>query len=647
MLAKLCKDLKVYTLGYLTIPEKWQLIEKAVESAEMDFFWWLVEYDLDLKNNYGDTLLIWALDKKYISLAEGLIQKVNVNVRGRSNDTALMVAAEGPAKRRLEIVRMLLDHGADPNMVNDNGDTAMMFAIHSSCTDVALYLMTHCDIYIRDKKGETALSHALKFDKKGTISLALLEYKHNMNETGSSEMSLLGYAAQSSCYKVVKKLIHLGADPNIPCLHPRCKSSYTSALVLSVQRGEYDIFLAICNSGAELDATDHYGANSLIIAAEKGRMDMVTELINRGADLDTAPSHLSNPLLCAIEKGHTDIALYLIEKGAKPIGIHTAVKYNRTEILLALLANGADINTLGMRNQTPLFTAARFDCYDSFCALIDNGADLNYREPKFGSTVLMWEMYSCRSHTHKYILTLIDRGADLDVIDKKGCSTLSIALFKCACRKDGSFNHILKALVMKGINVNCTNEYGDSALIYALINGLVVIEDLLSNSRLDVNVVDKWSNATALIIAARKGLSKIVDLLIQRGANLDIQDSEGKTALMEAAMKGNSSICLALISSGSNISLTEKHDNKTALMLAEEKGHADVVEILRIAEQKLLGDKNKYSGMKQLVMSFHRMCSFKNIQWFIKEIGGVLLSLIAGQVLLLLVIIVSMVVCPP
>jgi hypothetical protein len=79
--------------------------------------------------------------------------------------------------------------------------------------------------------------HALKFDKREQVSLKLLECKYNVNETGSSEMSLLGYAVQFSCSKVVKKLLDLGADPNFACCLYTYSRECTPILLMSVDRG--------------------------------------------------------------------------------------------------------------------------------------------------------------------------------------------------------------------------------------------------------------------------------------------------------------------------------------------------------------------------------------------------------------------------
>ena len=57
---------------------------------------------------------------------------------------------------------------------------------------------------------------------------------------------------------------------------------------------------------------------------------------------------------------------------------------------------------------------------------------------------------------------------------------------------------------------------------------------IIDNPDIDINEVNLSTN-TALIIAAMNGIPKIVKKLIEKGANLDIQNREGFTALIAAA----------------------------------------------------------------------------------------------------------------
>jgi len=97
---------------------------------------------------------------------------------------------------------------------------------------------------------------------------------------------------------------------------------------------------------------------------------------------------------------------------------------------------------------------------------------------------------------------------------------------------------------------------------------------------LDVQLEDDW---TALMLTSSKGHKDIVQLLIDNGAILDVQKKDGYTALMLASSKGHKDIVKLLIDKGAKLDLQEK-DGSTALMLASIKGDKDIVQLLTGAE---------------------------------------------------------------
>jgi hypothetical protein len=84
----------------------------------------------------------------------------------------------------------------------------------------------------------------------------------------------------------------------------------------------------------------------------------------------------------------------------------------------------------------------------------------------------------------------------------------------------------------------------------------------------------------ALMIAAKSGNDEMVEILLNKGANIDAINEEGQNALMFAANSGNVNSVEILLNKGANINAVTNNDRTTALMIAAEKGHRGVVIIL-------------------------------------------------------------------
>ena len=90
---------------------------------------------IDAKDGNGRTALMYASSGPFAETVELLLQQgAGVNVQGTLEGfTPLMTAA---AEGLLDIVRLLLVHGADRNLEDQDGDTALSFAKRNGHTEV-------------------------------------------------------------------------------------------------------------------------------------------------------------------------------------------------------------------------------------------------------------------------------------------------------------------------------------------------------------------------------------------------------------------------------------------------------------------------------------------------------------------------------
>lgn len=96
----------------------------------------------------------------------------------------------------------------------------------------------------------------------------------------------------------------------------------------------------------------------------------------------------------------------------------------------------------------------------------------------------------------------------------------------------------------------------------------------------DINVNERAEAGwTSLLYASAQGYPRIVQLLLDAGANPDIGNIHGITPLMYGARYGNIDVCRILLENGANTDLQDMY-GITALMVATSLGHADVVDML-------------------------------------------------------------------
>ena len=108
---------------------------------------------------------------------------------------------------------------------------------------------------------------------------------------------------------------------------------------------------------------------------------------------------------------------------------------------------------------------------------------------------------------------------------------------------------------------------------------------LLSNGMVDVNRVQPHIHfhvsygSTPLWVAAKRGHSHVVKLLLERGAEFDKPDGFGITPLHRASYSGHKDVVKVLLDAGADIDKTDGH-GRTPLQIAEYEGYSDLLEVL-------------------------------------------------------------------
>ena len=156
-----------------------------------------------------------------------------------------------------------------------------------------------------------------------------------------------------------------------------------------------------------------------------------------------------------------------------------------------------------------------------------------------------------------------------------------------------------EALVVSDANVNARDAFGNSALMYAAGGGHAAMVEMLLASGADVGAKNH-NGLAGLDLASSRGHTAVAALLrnarffhaaldgdvgllselLDAGADVNAQHTDGWTAMMTAALCNRPEVVAALLRRGADANL-QNDAGWTALLIAERKGHARVAALLR------------------------------------------------------------------
>ena len=232
---------------------------------------------------------------------------------------------------RREMARLLVEHGADPNAMVESSGTPMMAA--RKIPELFQLLLAHGG---DDQPGDEQRLERLIEDGDLVEVERLLQRRPDLirNPHAFWGEGILTDSASRSNRAMADLLLRLGARvPTVTKWGPYYYFKHYEMAAYLLERGmdanhmnwhrftvlhhvsaEGDVAKArlLLDHGAAIDAIDEeYRSTPLGIAARWGRLDVVTLLLARGANPDASGAPWSTPLAWARRKGHVDVAAYV------------------------------------------------------------------------------------------------------------------------------------------------------------------------------------------------------------------------------------------------------------------------------------------------------------------------------------------------
>lgn len=389
-----------------------------------------------------------------------------------------------------DVLKVLLDEGADPNI--EGG------AYH------------------------TALQAACARGLEGIVG-SLLEKGSKVNIYGGFYGSALIAACYSGSSAIVSKLIekgsdinYVGGDKHVAPLHVACvaeddyiQEQYKgdeigSALYTAYSHGKKDLMQLLLENGANPnlerggdDPDSHWIRTPL---QTSGTIFTTTLLLDYGAAINTQSGYCGTAL-------HSAILL------RKEPGL---AKY--------LITRGADVNLSHWNHGTPLALACATGSWGNVKLLLENGALLNQYD-MFGRSPLQIAISRSRWNIFDRLIELDD---DPLHVDKRGCTALHYAAGK---RNDDVVRRILKCQP----DINSVDSNGWSALHWAASSShgsSRIVKTLLQNG-IDENLKDKQGRTAMSLAKAFMKYEEIDVLSTEKSALSNFADVEDRKGLKQ------------------------------------------------------------------------------------------------------------------
>ena len=545
----------------------------------------LSEEVVNFKNNGGNTPLMMACQKPKDADAEALVKMLlnlrpvlNLNHQSRTGNTALHYACKDQGLPAT--VSLLLDAGADFQIKNADGHLP---------SDLA-----------KDRRIVQALKHYLDLRLEAQRRAAIAEIGVVLYE-----------AVAAGDAKKVQTLINRDPPEETYSYYPEPMDQNQPPLRLAVDRNFIEIVRMLVAAGADGKQADRLGRTPTIhLCAQKRVPSYPTTKLSR--DTETVRWNLLNALLdgplthleCRDKNGETafhhasnnayyDDMKLLVDVGADvnarqispyPYRGYPNQRANHGDTALIVATRKgdfatvkvliedckADVNLHGAEDMTALMWAAWHDRKELIGYLFSKGANLN-AQSYFGQTALMWTMEHMRIETAMFLLDLGHEPPE------PAPPAVAVAATKPDQGKGGKGGKQQQQPGKGGKGGK--GGPPEPPPPEPKTPGL-------PPRAADPNIVTK-NNASPLIVLCRKSgnqdpklVSACIDLLVSRGADVDIRSTDGLTALMWGVLNNDKDICRQLLFVGANPTIKDNLKHTPMDALAPGAPNSQVIKML-------------------------------------------------------------------
>ncbi len=596
----------------------------------------LIEENADVSAEGGAqyTALSAAASKGHMDIAKILLEAgapVNISrVRGslESTDPLYLSVVNG----HLQMCEMLLKHGAeDYHALKGYPPSALVAAVDSGRIDIVKALLRY-ERVVEGHQGDSMTSQFAAGFRSGfdNAQWKAAAHKHvnilrELLAYGAHKDDALGFAAMAGDQQTVRQYLEDGADPGSSTLTGSVLDykGIPKPLACAAYWGRLDIVRELLSYGVDPNDQTSDGVSSLTWAVKGGNIEIVELLITSGADVN-----LDSPLAAACSMQRTDLIDLLIRHGTSIHGVlREAAQRSQLEVFNHALELGADLHLAstekhpsllalatsggsapiiqylldhGLQSELnpspeqilPLHIAISSKQSQTVELLIGRGADVN----AYSQTIDIRPPRTLRPTRHwtpmpETPLTLAARIGSKEVIDllmQNGAmvtpptpASVGTPLLYAVWHQDTS---LVERLIAQCVDVNQqgTLWYEDIPtfpLLLATEEDSLDILGLLLDAGAEINVQNVEGFSALHIAAARETSDQLKLILSRPGVNINLRLSNGSVLLHSAASEGGVENVISLLSAGAHINVLN-NTGRTPLHWAAANGNWEVVESL-------------------------------------------------------------------
>nr|WBF71204.1 putative ankyrin repeat protein [Megavirus caiporensis] len=453
---------------------------------DLDVIKLLLAHNIDLNIEYDDSNEI-KYDDEY-----------EVDYKNKNKNILILICSLITSKKDFDLINLLIDHGANVNYQDANGNTPLMILL-----DTLIHFGEIIeDNYLEDKNNQYVT---------GYLTNMFIDDFDNLIDNSNNDCD----KTINIIHQTIKFLLEKGADPNIK------NSSDESAIfkiLYNLEDSEIKKYIELfCKYGLNINITNE---NNHILLHEIFYFDennLTKFICDAGIDVNIKNSMDETALFYAIRFGpyHTDI-IELLNYGADP----NIINNSGVSVLMEIFNNYLD--------------DPENDSYvEIIKLLIEKGANANYSNDK---TCILEQAIMLNNNSSPIIVELLlKNSADPNLIYNNRTVLRYLMDQKDFIHKE----NIIRLLFQYGMNPDICDEYGDSIMMTAIKRKeQPKFIGLFLDHSINPNIVNK-KGFTALTLAICTIFfdevyyyDLLVKILIEYGANTNIQNSSGETPLM-------------------------------------------------------------------------------------------------------------------